>query len=71
MIQIISRCSYAPLTRVAGVILNGMIKLISEGEAIHKPAAYTVIGQLGLRIPSLINKDLSLLENLFETLATV
>lgn len=64
-------CSLVPLARVAGVILNGMIKLISEGDDAHKSMAYTVIGQLGQRIPSLINKDLSLLHNLFDTLVSV
>lgn len=64
-------CSLVPLARVAGVILNGMVKLISEGDDAHKPMAYTVIGQLGQRIPSLINKDLSLLHNLFDTLVSV
>lgn len=68
--NIVQQCSLTPLVRVAGVILNGMIKLISEGEEIHKPMAYTVIGQLGQRIPSLINKDLSLLQNLFDTLTS-
>lgn len=65
------RCSLAPLARVAGVILNGMIKLISEGDDSHKVMAYTVIGQLGQRIPSLINKDSNLLRNLFDTLISV
>lgn len=65
------RCSLTPLTRVAGVILNGMIKLISEGDDSHKIMAYTVIGQLGQRIPSLINKDTNLLRNLFDTLVSV
>ncbi|XP_018049516.1 PREDICTED: proteasome-associated protein ECM29 homolog [Atta colombica] len=69
--NIVQHCSLVPLTRVAGVILNGMIKLISEGDDMHKPMAYTVIGQLGQRIPSLINKDLSLLHNLFDTLVSV
>lgn len=64
-------CSLVPLARVAGVILNGMIKLISEGDDGHKSMAYAVIGQLGQRIPSLINKDLSLLHNLFDTLVSV
>ncbi|KAL0121628.1 hypothetical protein PUN28_006856 [Cardiocondyla obscurior] len=68
--NIVQHCSLVPLTRVAAVILNGMIKLISEGDDIHKPMAYTVIGQLGQRIPSLINKDLSLLHNLFDTLVS-
>lgn len=68
--NIVQQCSLTPLVRVAGVILNGMIKLISEGEDIHKPMAYAVIGQLGQRIPSLINKDLSLLQNLFDILVS-
>ncbi|XP_032663557.1 proteasome adapter and scaffold protein ECM29 [Odontomachus brunneus] len=68
--NIVQHCSLVPLARVAGVILNGMIKLISEGDDTHKPMAYTVIGQLGQRIPSLINKDLSLLHNLFDTLVS-
>ncbi|XP_012233833.1 proteasome adapter and scaffold protein ECM29 [Linepithema humile] len=68
--NIVQHCSLVPLARVAGVILNGMIKLISEGDDVHKPMAYTVIGQLGQRIPSLINKDLSLLHNLFDTLVS-
>ena len=66
--NIVQQCSLAPLARVAGVILNGMIKLISEGDDSHKVMAYTVIGQLGQRIPSLINKDSNLLRNLFDTL---
>ncbi|XP_076235930.1 proteasome adapter and scaffold protein ECM29 isoform X2 [Calliopsis andreniformis] len=68
--NIVQQCSLTPLTRVAGVILNGMIKLISEGDDSHKVMAYTVIGQLGQRIPSLINKDSNLLRNLFDTLVT-
>ncbi|XP_029040341.2 proteasome adapter and scaffold protein ECM29 isoform X1 [Osmia bicornis bicornis] len=68
--NIVQQCSLAPLSRVAGVILNGMIKLISEGEDTHKVMAYNVIGQLGHRIPSLINKDSSLLRNLFDTLVS-
>lgn len=68
--NIVQHCSLVPLARVAGVILNGMVKLISEGDDAHKSMAYTVIGQLGQRIPSLINKDLSLLHNLFDTLVS-
>ncbi|XP_015601340.2 proteasome adapter and scaffold protein ECM29 [Cephus cinctus] len=68
--NIVQQCSLPPLIRVAGVILNGMVKLISEREPAHKAMAYTVIGQLGQRIPTLINKDLSLLQNFFGTLAS-
>ncbi|KAH0956005.1 hypothetical protein HN011_009526 [Eciton burchellii] len=68
--NIVQHCNLVPLSRVAAVILDGMVKLISEGEDALKPMAYTVIGQLGQRIPSLINKDLSLLHNLFDTLVS-
>lgn len=67
----ILRCSLAPLSRIAGIILNGMIKLIFEGEDIHKMMAYTVIGQLGQRIPSVIDKNSNLLCHLFDTLVSV
>ena len=49
-----------------------MMKLITEeAEPSHKLMAYTIVGQLGQRIPSLVNKDLSLLQNFFDTLASV
>lgn len=48
-----------------------MIKLIFEGEDIHKMMAYTVIGQLGQRIPSVIDKNSNLLCHLFDTLVSV
>lgn len=47
------------------------MKLISEGDPMHKPKAYTIVGQLGQKIPALINKDFSLLEKFFDTLAAV
>ncbi|XP_012280899.1 proteasome-associated protein ECM29 homolog isoform X2 [Orussus abietinus] len=69
-LNIIQQCSLVQLVRVGGVILNGMIKLISDGDDVHKPKAYTIIGQLGQRVPTLINKDLSLLQNFFDALAS-
>lgn len=49
-----------------------MMKLIAEeAEPAHRLMAYTIIGQLGQRIPSLVNKDLSLLQNFFDMLASV
>lgn len=61
-----------PLSQVAAVILKGMIKQINdEAELSHKMMAYTIIGQLGHRIPSLVNKDLSILQKFFDSLATV
>ncbi|XP_046742819.1 proteasome adapter and scaffold protein ECM29 [Diprion similis] len=72
--NIVQQCNLAQLVRVAGVLLNGMRKLISEGDPAHKAMAYTVIGQLGQRIPNnspgLVNKDLSMLQHFFDTLAS-
>ncbi|XP_014217029.1 proteasome-associated protein ECM29 homolog [Copidosoma floridanum] len=69
--NLVQQCSSVPLTRVAKVILNGMIKQIKEDiEPAHRMMAYTIIGQLGRRIPTLVNKDLSLLQSFFDTLAS-
>ncbi|XP_012265500.2 proteasome adapter and scaffold protein ECM29 [Athalia rosae] len=72
--NIVQQCNLAQLMRVAGVILNGMRKLIAEGDPAHKAMAYTVIGQLGQKIPNnspgLVNKDLSMLQHFFDTLAS-
>uniref|UniRef100_A0ABD2WFD9 TOG domain-containing protein n=1 Tax=Trichogramma kaykai TaxID=54128 RepID=A0ABD2WFD9_9HYME len=70
-LNLVQSCSLAPIIRVAKVILNGMTKLISdnESEAAHRLMAYTIVGQLGQRIPALVNKDLTLLQNFFETLS--
>ncbi|KAF7987486.1 hypothetical protein HCN44_003248 [Aphidius gifuensis] len=69
-LNMVQQCSLTPLTSVAPIILNGMIKLIAEGEQEHKSMAYTIIGQLGKRIPTLVNKDMSLVEKFFEALTT-
>ncbi|XP_066591555.1 proteasome adapter and scaffold protein ECM29 [Prorops nasuta] len=66
--NIVTQCSLTPLMRVAGVILKGMTKLISENEESLKSMAYNIIGQLAQRIPSLVNKDLSLVLELFDAL---
>ena len=66
------RCSLAPLSRIAGIILNGMIKFIFADEDVHhKMMAYTVIGQLGQRIPSVIDKNFNLSCHLFDALVSV
>ncbi|KAK0081163.1 hypothetical protein PV325_012689 [Microctonus aethiopoides] len=69
-LNMVQQCSLGPLTRVAGVILNGMVKLMSEGESEHKAMAYTIIGQIGQRIPTLVNKDLCLVQRFFEELTS-
>ncbi|OXU22910.1 hypothetical protein TSAR_016170 [Trichomalopsis sarcophagae] len=69
--NLVQQCSLTPIVRVAKVIQNGMMKLITEeAEPAHRLMAYTIIGQLGQRIPSLVNKDLSLLQNFFDMLAS-
>ncbi|XP_058794814.1 proteasome adapter and scaffold protein ECM29 isoform X2 [Phymastichus coffea] len=69
--NLVQQCSLTPIVRVAKVILIGMMKLITEeAESAHRLMAYTIIGQLGQRIPTLVNKDLSLLQNFFDMLTT-
>lgn len=69
-LNMVQQCNLGPLTRVAGVILSGMDKLISEGEPEHAAMAYTIIGQLSQRIPSLIKSELNLVQRFFEALSS-
>ncbi|XP_015114658.1 proteasome adapter and scaffold protein ECM29 [Diachasma alloeum] len=69
-LNMVQQCTLGPLSRVAGVILKGMIKLIVEGEVEHQSMAYTIVGQLGQRIPSLVNKDVRLVDKFFDALTT-
>ncbi|XP_076224219.1 proteasome adapter and scaffold protein ECM29 isoform X2 [Nomia melanderi] len=69
-LNIVQQCSPSPLVHVDGLILNGMMQFISEGEDSQKIMAYTIIGQLGQRVPSLINKKSNMLRNLFDTLVS-
>ncbi|XP_043249578.1 proteasome adapter and scaffold protein ECM29 [Colletes gigas] len=70
--NIVQQCSLTPLTRVGGVILDGMIKLISEGADFrHIIMACTVVKLLVQRIPSLINKASNLLRKSFDTLVSM
>ncbi|XP_026674602.1 proteasome adapter and scaffold protein ECM29 isoform X2 [Ceratina calcarata] len=66
--NIVQQSSVAPLSRVAGIILDGMLKLVYKGEDAYKMMAYTIIGQLRQRIPSVIDKNFNLLSHLFSAL---
>ncbi|XP_066994237.2 proteasome adapter and scaffold protein ECM29 isoform X2 [Anabrus simplex] len=57
------------LIPVAGVLLSGLLKLISEEDGTLKTLAYSAIGKLGQRVPHLVNKDLALLQTFFEALS--
>ncbi|KAK7866865.1 hypothetical protein R5R35_006031 [Gryllus longicercus] len=57
------------LAPVAGVLLSGLLKLISEEDGSLKTLAYSAAGKLGHRVPSLVNKDLALLQTFFEALS--
>ncbi|XP_078050250.1 proteasome adapter and scaffold protein ECM29 isoform X2 [Augochlora pura] len=69
-LNIVQHCSLALLTGVDGVILHGMMQLNSEFQESHKIMAYTIIGQLGRRIPSLVTRNSNMLEDLFDTLVS-
>jgi hypothetical protein len=55
----------------AGVLLSVLLKLIAEDDNSLKVLAYSAIGKLGSRVPHLVNKDLALLQTLFEALLQV
>ncbi|XP_059487966.1 proteasome adapter and scaffold protein ECM29 [Neocloeon triangulifer] len=58
------------LNPVAGVLLSGMLKLIAEEQDSKlKIQAYCTVGRLGQKMPSLVNKDLALVQTFFEALA--
>lgn len=68
------RVSEAQLSVVASVLLtSGLMKLIAESdnEPGLKQQAYLTAGQLVVKVPSLVNKDLSLLQTLFMVLCQV
>ncbi|XP_076278491.1 proteasome adapter and scaffold protein ECM29 [Lasioglossum baleicum] len=69
-LNIVQQCSLAPLACVDSLILNGMMQLISEFEDSHKIMAYTIIGQLGQRVPRLLRMNLNTLKNLFDALVS-
>lgn len=56
------------LTPVAGVLLSGLLKLVSEDDNSLKVLAYSAVGKLGSRVPNLVNEDLALLQTFFEDL---
>jgi hypothetical protein len=59
------------LTPVAGVLLSGLLKLVSEDDNSLKVLAYSAVGKLGSRVPNLVNEDLALLQTFFEDLLQV
>ncbi|XP_011494527.1 PREDICTED: proteasome-associated protein ECM29 homolog [Ceratosolen solmsi marchali] len=68
-LNIVEQCNETEIARVAKVILNGMMRLINEEtESQHRLLAFKILEQLVLRMPSLVNKDLSLLQNFFDML---
>ncbi|KOC60812.1 Proteasome-associated protein ECM29 like protein [Habropoda laboriosa] len=69
-LNIVQHCNLTSLDYVAAIILDGMMKLIVSGENTHAMMAYTVIGQMGQRHPSVIQKNFRLLRRSFDILAS-
>ncbi|XP_046403565.1 proteasome adapter and scaffold protein ECM29-like [Ischnura elegans] len=68
VIVIICDSSASKLQTVGYVLLSCLLKLIaSEGMEV-KLLAYLAVGELGVRMPNLVNKDLALLLTFFEAL---
>ncbi|KAF7270517.1 hypothetical protein GWI33_016522 [Rhynchophorus ferrugineus] len=56
------------ISKVAPVLLAGLIKQIKEGEDVHKGQAYVTIGMLAQKFPQTVFEDVGLLELYFKHL---
>ncbi|CAH1774881.1 unnamed protein product [Owenia fusiformis] len=62
--------SDAKFNPIAGVLMNGMIKLVknsSENSNI-RGRAYVAVGKIGKRAPNLVSKDIALLQQFFDAI---
>ncbi|XP_063216942.1 proteasome adapter and scaffold protein ECM29 isoform X2 [Bacillus rossius redtenbacheri] len=66
---VITGASLARLAQVAAVFLSGLLKVIAQEESSLKAPAYVAAGKLAQRVPSLVNKDLRLLQTFFDALS--
>ncbi|KAG8228635.1 hypothetical protein J437_LFUL008286 [Ladona fulva] len=68
VIVIICDSSISNLQTVGSILLSCLLKLIAVEGMEVKLLAYLAVGELGVRIPQLVNKDLALLLTFFEAL---
>jgi len=66
--QIIHHCPENRLSPIGAVIMSALTRLVTEEKDNPKlrGSCYVAVGKLGLKIPALVNKDMSLLTTFFD-----
>ena len=66
--QIIHHCPENRLSPIGAVIMSALTRLVTEEKDNPKlrGSCYVAVGKLGLKIPTLVNKDMSLLTTFFD-----
>jgi len=69
--QIIFHCPEHRLSPIGAVILSALTRLVNEEKDNPKLRAscYVAIGKLGLKLPTLVNKDVSMIQTFFEAMS--
>lgn len=70
--QIIYHCPEQRLSPIGAVILSALTRLVNEEKENQKlrGSCYVAIGKLGLKLPSLVNKDVSMIQTFFDAMST-
>ena len=70
--QIIYNCPEHRLSPIGAVILSALTRLVNEEKdnAKLRGSCYVAIGKLGLKLPSLVNKDVSMIQTFFDAMST-
>jgi len=70
--QIIFHCPEHRLSPIGAVILSALTRLVNEEKDNPKlrGSCYVAIGKLGLKLPALVNKDVSMIQTFFDAMST-
>ncbi|KAK2167662.1 hypothetical protein LSH36_25g00006 [Paralvinella palmiformis] len=69
--QLCLHCADSTFRPMGAVLLSGMIKLIAEAKEDSKlrMLAYVAVGKIARRVPQLVTRDMSLLQNFFDAIS--
>ena len=70
--QIILHCPEQRLSPLGQVILSALTRLVNEEKenAKLRGSCYVAIGKLGLKLPALVNKDVSMIQTFFDAMSS-
>ena len=70
--QIIFHCPKHRLSPIGAVILSALTRLVNEEKDNLKlrGSCYVAIGKLGLKLPALVNKDVSMIQTFFDAMSS-